>query len=54
MDVTGVSIVKCDYRQLGNTKSHYQLIKTTSKFEKEIRNWLYIFVKKNQLTWQNA
>ena len=28
------------------TKSHYQLIKTMTTFEKETRHWLHVFIKK--------
>ena len=40
---------------LDETKSCYQLIKTKTKFEKEIKNQSYIVMKKNwQLTWWNV
>ena len=32
--------------ELDNTKSYYQLIKTTTTFEKETRHWLHVFIKK--------
>ena len=43
-----------DRKELDNTKSWYQLIKTMTKFEKETRHWSYFFIKKQQLTRQNA
>ena len=35
--------------ELDNSKSYYQLIKTITKFEKETRHRLYVFIKKTQV-----
>ena len=40
-------------KELDNTKSRNQLIKTMTKFEKETVHRLYVFPKKKQLTLQN-
>ena len=40
--------------ELDDTKSCYQLMKTMTKFEKETRHLLYVFIKKKLLTRRNA